>query len=58
VEPRPNPGPGKPEDVLMVSLPTAAMDAYVADAKKLAREQVAIAGVRLAEVLKRTVAGK
>ena len=58
VEPRPNPGPGKPEEVLMVSLPTAAMDAYVVDARKLAREQVALAGVRLAEVLKRMVAGK
>lgn len=58
VEPRPNPGPGKPEDVLMVSLPTAAMDEYVTNAKKLAREQVALAGVRLAEVLKRIVAGK
>lgn len=58
VEPRPNPGPGKPEEVLMVSLPTAAMDAYVTDARKLAREQVALAGVRLAEVLKRMVARK
>ena len=58
VEPRPNPGPGKPEEVLMVSLPTAAMDAYVADARKLAREQIALAGVRLAEVLKRMMAVK
>lgn len=48
-----NPGPGRPDDVLMVSLTKPLMDNYVSAARLLSRQQVAIAGARLAEVLKR-----
>ena len=56
VSPQPNPGRGKPEDVLMVTMSTPMMDAYIRDARSLSRQQVVTAGVRLAEVLKRVIA--
>jgi|GEM_PF-756409 len=56
VTPRPNPGRGRPEDVLMVSMSTLMMDAYIREARFVSRQQVVTAGVRLAEVLKAVIA--
>lgn len=56
ITPRPNPGGGRREDVLMVSLSTLTMDAYIRDARFISRQQVVTAGVRLAEVLKAVIA--
>lgn len=56
VTPRPNPGSSRREDVLMVSMSTLMMDAYVREARFISRQQVVTAGVRLAEVLKQVIA--
>lgn len=55
VSPRPNPGPGRREDVLMVSMSTLMMDAYIREARFVSRQQVATAGIRLATVLKEII---
>ncbi len=52
-KPQKNPGQGRPEDVMMITMTKPVMDNYVAKARLVSREQVAIAGFRLAEVLKR-----
>jgi hypothetical protein len=56
VSPRPNPGPGRREDVLMVSMSTLMMDAYIREARFVSRQQVVTAGIRLATVLKQIIA--
>lgn len=56
VQPRKNPGQGRPEDVLMLSLSTLTMDAYIRDARFISRQQIVTAGVRLAAVLRQCIA--
>ncbi|MES2596275.1 MAG: S1/P1 nuclease [Verrucomicrobiota bacterium] len=55
VEPVNNPGPGKSDKVMMISMPSGALESYISDARKVARQQVVTAGVRLAEAIKHCV---
>lgn len=47
-----NPGPGRKEEVLLVTLPTAASEIYINEARRVSRQQIVTAGMRLAAVLK------
>lgn len=57
LQPVPNPGPGRKQNVLLVTLPAAASEAYIDEARQIARLQIVVAGMRLAALLKQIHAG-
>lgn len=54
--PQRNPGSGKDENVLQLTMSPPIMDRYIQNARQASRQQIAMAGVRLAAVLKQAAA--